>query len=157
MILYLNLNLADLTQAIDHQAALPQQTESTGVMWVRIFNLFIYDNVGSVSWNKRDCYRYFFFVFCSAVWAIPVFLHVLTNLSLHIYTYNITTNHFPNNLYFLGFLKKYTIAFHSFECGCDHREYCDYYCLKSQSINMGLCRKWKCVLKCKMMWCSNLG
>lgn len=49
VILYLNLNLAYLTQVIHHQAALPQWTEMTGVMWVRIFNLFIYDHVGSVS------------------------------------------------------------------------------------------------------------
>lgn len=60
LILYLNLNLADLTQVIQLQAALPRWTETTGVMWVRIFNLFIYDNVGSVSLNKLGCYQIVF-------------------------------------------------------------------------------------------------
>lgn len=48
MILYLNLNITDLIQVI-YQAAPPQWTKMTGVMWVMIFNLFIYDNVGCVS------------------------------------------------------------------------------------------------------------
>lgn len=35
--MHLNLGLADLTQVIHHQAALPQWTDARGVMWVRIF------------------------------------------------------------------------------------------------------------------------
>lgn len=43
MILYLNLNFT--TQSGSSSGSSPTMDKKTGVMWVRIFNLFIYDNV----------------------------------------------------------------------------------------------------------------
>lgn len=58
VILYLNLNPADITRSIFRQ--LSHNGYKWRVMWVRIFNLFIYDHVGSVSWNKLGCCQILF-------------------------------------------------------------------------------------------------
>lgn len=56
-ILYCHLDSTDSNDSSSAGSSLPQQTEVTGVMWVRIFNRLFMISVGSASSNKLCCYQ----------------------------------------------------------------------------------------------------
>lgn len=57
MIRYCHLEFTDSNNSSSAGSSLPQQTEMTGVMWVRIFNRLFMIIVGSASSNKLCCYQ----------------------------------------------------------------------------------------------------